>query len=145
MLEAQPLAGVEPRPPAGRGARPRHPVAQLENLRDLVGGEQQRGVVARATHLLAQRELALAVVADLRVVADGTHERRDDRAEARGQLFDAHGRVLDDVVQEAGGDELVGAARVAQQPPHLDRMLDERRTVAVAALARVRARGEVQR
>jgi hypothetical protein len=111
--------------------------AQLAGLGDLVGGEDRHRLRAVAGDLLAQRGLALGVVGDRRVVAEDLDEVGDPVAEALADVLGRGVGVLDEVVQQAGGDDLVVEAPVAQEHGDLQRVQDERREVGVAALPAV--------
>ena len=113
-------------------------VGELADFGDLAGGEHQRGVMVRVAYLLAKCMHALRVAADA-VVGGRLDKLRDGCAEACSQLRRADVGVLQHAVQQAGGDEDIRAARITQQPRDFRQMLDERRAIALAALAGVTA------
>ena len=84
--------------------------AELARLGELVGREQHQRLVVGARDLLAQRGFAFRVVLDAFVFGDGEHQFGDAAAEALAQIGRRCGRLLDRVVQDAGGDQLVAAA-----------------------------------
>ena len=126
-----------------RGRRGREP--QLPRLGHLVGGEYGQRLVAGGPHLLAQRGLAGRVADDVLVLGDRDHEIGDVVAELLAQVLAVDAGLLDDVVQDARGDDVVGRAGLLQQQGNLDRMGDERRSVDPASLSRVGAGGVGER
>jgi hypothetical protein len=88
-------------------------IGQLTHLGDLVGSEYEGCVAGSVAYLLAQQLLAVAVAGYGRIVADGLDEVGDVCAEACGELGDARMAVLQDVVQQAGGDDDSRAAGVS--------------------------------
>src|SRR4051794_22008433 len=120
-----------------------HPVRggdepQLVRLDDLVGGEHGDDLVARRLDAPAELRLALLVVGDRLVLAQRADHPGDGRAERLAQLVERDAALLDDVVQQPGGDDLVAVAGGVQQQRDLERVQDERRAVRRAPLAGVR-------
>ena len=90
----------------------------------------------------ASRYAELALGAGQRhVLRHAVDEQRDARAERLADLRERHGRVLDDVVQERGGEHLLAVAAPREQPGDADRMGDVGLPV-LAPLAAVRVLGE---
>ena len=102
---------------------------ELAGLGDLVGGEHHQGLVARRLHLVAQGGLAGAVAGDGRVLAEGDDERGDAGAEPLVEILGLGARLLDRVMQQAGGHDVLGRAHIGQQRRHLDGVQHERRAV----------------
>jgi hypothetical protein len=94
-------------------------------------------------YLFAQPLFALAAAAYARVVADGLDEVGDFRAQSRCEFGELGMAVLQNVVQQASGNDDVRTACLAQESCDLDWMLDERRVTAVASLVGVRALSEL--
>ena len=99
----------------------------------------------RISSLRWKRGLALGVILDRGVVGDGRDQPGDLGAEAPLELLDAGVGVLQHVVEDSGGDDLVRVAGLVQQAGHLRGMGEERRRVGVARLALVPPGGEGER
>jgi hypothetical protein len=93
---------------------------QLAGLRDLVGGEYEGGPLAGLGDLLAQGGPAASVVVDRGVVAHGRHQLCHLGSEAFLEVAGLGVRVLEHVVQHAGGHHLVGVTGLAQKACGLD-------------------------
>jgi len=78
--------------------------------------------------------LARPEVADVVVLGESGHELGDPIAESGLDLVRRHLRVLDDVVEQRGGDDLVAEPGIVEQTGHRDRMGDVRRPVVLAQL-----------
>ena len=97
----------------------------------------------RHDHLAVVLRLGLlaALELDSRQLRDAFDERRDVVAELGADFLDRRGRVLDDVVDEAGGEGGLVAPELRQDLRHSDRVEDEV-LPAPALLAFVRLAGE---
>ena len=84
-------------------------------------------------------------ILDRRVVAHGSDQFGHVGPEALLEIGALGVGVLENVVQDPGGHDLVGVAGLVQQASDLDRMGHERQIVDVAFLARVVALGEGER
>src|SRR3954469_1617622 len=120
-----------------------HPVRgadepELARLDDLVGGEHDDDLVARRLDPPAELGLALLVVADRLVLAQRGDHPGDARPERLAQLVECDAALLDDVVQQPRGDDLVAVAGAVQQQRDLERVHDERGAVGLALLGGVR-------
>ena len=105
-------------------------------------------------YVLRHRDDHLAVVLGLRLLAaleadprqlrDALDELRDVRAELRAKLLEVGVRVLDDVVQQRGGDRLLVEAELGADARDAERMVDELLSRA-ARLPGVRTLRELER
>jgi len=118
--------------------------AQLANLRELVRSEQHQGLVARARDLSAQRRFSLREARNPIVIADGQHKAGYLRPALPTEVLFAGRRLLEQVVQDAGGDHVVRGSGAVEQGSDLERMQDERSAVR-AALAVVHPLGVLDR
>jgi hypothetical protein len=83
-----------------------------------------------ARHTLAtQRGLSLRVAGDPLVVADSEHRLGDPGAKPLPQVQSADVGLLDQVVHDRGGDQVVGRSGDVQARGDLERVKDERRPV----------------
>ena len=80
----------------------------------LVGRIDDGGVAAGPAHALADIVLALLLVGDRRIVADQPHEAGDILAEARLELRALGVGVLEHVVENRGGHDVVGVMSAFQ-------------------------------
>ena len=80
--------------------------------------------------------LLAALEADPRQLGDALDELRDVRAELRAKLLDVGLGVLDDVVQESGGDRLLVEMQLCTDARDAERVMDEL-LARTARLARV--------
>ena len=137
---------VERRVEAGRRALAHVCVkgAQVAEVRDLVGGVDQDRALAAGFDLVAVVLLPRLIRLDVLVLGHGFDEIAHARAECLLDLVERRVGVLDDVVEEGRGKELlvVVSGRV-KQPGQLGRMVDVGRAVALALLALVRLAGEL--
>ena len=88
--------------------------------------------------------LLAALEADPRQLRDALDELRDVGAELGAELLEIRVGVLDDVVQERGGDRLLVEMELRADPRDTERMVDEL-LAGAARLAGVRALGELER
>jgi hypothetical protein len=79
---------------------------------------------------VAERRFALAVARDPIIIADRSDKPADLGPKALPEIRLADVGLLDQVVQGAGGDQVVGRPGPVQQRGDLERVQDERRAVA---------------
>jgi len=136
----------------GTGAGPLTPdlVGEFADFGDLVGGEQQRGVMVGVADLLAKGMHALQAAAD-GVIGGRLYELRDGCAEACSQRgFRLSSAALTSVscstlCSRPAATRDIRAARIAQQPCDFRQMLVEWRPIALAPLTGVTARSVRER
>jgi len=108
--------------------------AQFADLGDLVGGEYHQRLGAGLCDLFARRHLPCCIAADRSVLGDGEDKRGDFHPEPGPQFGRVSVGLLDDVVQSARGDHVIGRVSVEEKARDLAGMDDERCAVDRAAL-----------
>lgn len=111
--------------------------SQLADLGHLVGGEDRERLRTGGCDLLPQSRLTFPIAGDRLVLADRSHEFPDPGTEARGELGAAYLGLLEDVVKQAGGDDMIRRTGAVEQPTDLKRVLYERGVVGTTPLASV--------
>ena len=120
--------------------------AQVAEVRHLVGGVDEDGALPARFDLIAVMLLAPLIRLDVLVLGHRIHQLANPGAEGFLDLVERDVRVLDDVVEERGGqDLLVVVARLVEQPGELRWMPYVGRAVALPLLALVRLAGELVR
>src|SRR5579862_8570521 len=114
----------------------RPPARSIRNSRTLllVGGMDHQGVGTGVPNALAYVVLALLLVADRRVVADGRDKFAHLAPEQRLELPTVSVRVLQHVMQHGRRDDVIRTARAFQIGGHLQWMHQEGRAICRAAL-----------
>ena len=125
---------------AGREKRP-----QLSHLGDLVGGEDERRIAPGPANAFTKILTASLLVANRRIVAEGGDQFGDLRSEARLDFAAFGVGVLENVVEEAGGDHVIGVMRSLEGRGDLDWMQDEVGPIGASRLAGVPLRPELKR
>ena len=115
----------------------RRSASLIEDDADVLGHRDDHLPVVLGLGLLAALEL------DARQLRDAVDELRDLVAELVAHVVDVRLGVLDDVVEERGGDRLLVEPQLGADPRDADGMLDER-PAGAALLPLVRRRGEAE-
>ncbi len=110
---------------------------QLADLAYLVRGIDGERVLAERANAVAHFGVALVLIFDRRVIADDGDELGHSRPQPRSQIRHLGLGVLEHVMQDRGGDDVIAIAQANQQRSDLGGMHDECGTVAVAMLVAV--------